>query len=74
MAQRTWSIYGSIFLYLYMGFVCQNVIMQEVKRPWYETQPHVSMDFKVHIDAGKEECFYQYVQEGAAFFVSYDVS
>lgn len=32
------------------------------------------MDYKVHVDAGKEDCYYQYVQQGAAFYVSFQVS
>lgn len=43
-------------------------------RPWYESLPAVAMDYKVHVDAGKEDCYYQYVQPGAAFYVSFQVS
>ncbi|XP_074102547.1 transmembrane emp24 domain-containing protein 5 [Cotesia typhae] len=42
-------------------------------RPWYETLPAVAMDYKVHIDAGKEDCYFQYVNPGATFFVSFQV-
>lgn len=45
----------------------------ETTRPWYETLPAVAMDYKVHIDAGKEDCYYQYVNPGATFFVSFQV-
>lgn len=31
------------------------------------------MDYKVHIDAGKEDCYFQYVQPGATFYASYQV-
>lgn len=41
--------------------------------PWYENLPAVTMDYKVHIDAGKEDCYYQYVQPGATFYASYQV-
>ncbi|CAG9799436.1 unnamed protein product [Chironomus riparius] len=40
---------------------------------WYESLPAVAMDYKVHIDAGKEDCFYQYVASGATFYVSMQV-
>lgn len=30
-------------------------------------------DYKVHIDAGKEDCYWQYVQPGATFYVSFQV-
>lgn len=31
------------------------------------------MDYKVHLDPGKEDCYYQYVQPGATFYASYQV-
>ncbi|KAL1137966.1 hypothetical protein AAG570_009661 [Ranatra chinensis] len=31
------------------------------------------MDYKVHIDPGKEDCYYQYVNPGATFYVSFQV-
>ncbi|XP_037040424.1 transmembrane emp24 domain-containing protein 6 [Bradysia coprophila] len=73
MANSTWHVYGTIFVYLFMCFVCQNVITQSDSRPWYESLPAVAMDYKVHIDAGKEDCYYQYVQPGATFYVSFQV-
>lgn len=42
--------------------------------PWYENLPAVAMDYKVHIDPGKEDCYFQYVQPGATFYVSFQVS
>lgn len=42
--------------------------------PWYEDLPAVAMDYKVHIDPGKEDCYYQYVNPGATFYVSFQVS
>ncbi|PSN39616.1 hypothetical protein C0J52_13807 [Blattella germanica] len=39
--------------------------------PWYENLPAVAMDYKVHIDPGKEDCYYQYVNPGATFYVSF---
>lgn len=45
----------------------------EKDRPWYETLPAVAMDYKVHIDAGKEDCYYQYVQQGSTLYVSFHV-
>lgn len=43
----------------------------ETTEAWYE--PAVAMDYKVHIDAGKEDCYFQYVNPGATFFVSFQV-
>lgn len=42
--------------------------------PWYEDLPAVAMDYKVHIDPGKEDCYFQYVNPGATFYVSFQVS
>lgn len=39
----------------------------------YENLPAVAMDYRVHIDAGKEDCFSQYVNPGATFYVSFQV-
>lgn len=46
----------------------------ETTVPWYENLPAVAMDYKVHIDPGKEDCYFQYVNPGATFYVSFQVS
>ena len=46
----------------------------QVTTPWYENLPAVAMDYKVHIDPGKEDCYFQYVNPGATFYVSFQVS
>uniref|UniRef100_A0A1W7RAL6 Transmembrane emp24 domain-containing protein 6 n=1 Tax=Hadrurus spadix TaxID=141984 RepID=A0A1W7RAL6_9SCOR len=33
----------------------------------------IAFEFKVHVDAGKEECFYQYVYSGSTLFVAFQV-
>lgn len=45
----------------------------ETTVPWYESLPAVAMDYKVHIDPGKEDCYFQYVNPGATFYVSFQV-
>lgn len=40
---------------------------------WLDAAPGVAMEYKVHVDAGKEDCYWQYVHEGATIFVSYQV-
>ncbi|XP_011500769.1 PREDICTED: transmembrane emp24 domain-containing protein 1 [Ceratosolen solmsi marchali] len=45
----------------------------ESSQPWYETLPAVAMDYKVHIDAGKEDCYFQYANPGATFYVNFQV-
>jgi len=39
----------------------------------YENAPGVAMDYKVHIDAGKEDCYYQYVHPGSTLYVAFQV-
>lgn len=50
-----------------------GLVKAETTKPWYETLPTVSMDYKVHIDPGKEDCYFQYVNPGATFYVSFQV-
>ena len=40
---------------------------------WLDAAPGVAMEYKVHVDAAKEDCYYQYVHSGATFYVSYQV-
>lgn len=42
--------------------------------PWYETLPAVAMDYKVIIDPGKEDCYFQFVNPGATFYASAQVT
>jgi len=39
----------------------------------YENAPGIAMDYKVHIDAGKEDCYYQYVHPGSTLYVAFQV-
>jgi p24 family protein gamma-5 len=65
---KSWQFLSfTIFIFI---LICQA---QENTKPWYEALPAVAMDYKVHIDAGKEDCYYQYVQSGATFYVSFQV-
>nr|CAG4644190.1 EOG090X0AV2 [Lepidurus arcticus] len=38
-----------------------------------EASPGIAMEYKVHVDPGKEECYYQSVQAGATIYVSFQV-
>lgn len=49
-------------------------IQPESTVPWYEDLPAVAMDYKVHIDPGKEDCYFQYVNPAATFYVSFQVN
>merc|ERR1711953_557018 len=35
--------------------------------------PGIAMEYKVHVEAGKEDCYWQYVHPGATLYVSYQV-
>ncbi|KAM7357132.1 p24 family member logjam [Cochliomyia hominivorax] len=62
-----------IVLLIFFKILAAQIVSQEVPKPWYENLPAVAMDYKVHIDAGKEDCYHQYVQPGATFYVSFSV-
>lgn len=53
--------------------VLVNFATTDVTEPWYESMPAVAMEYKVHIDAGKEDCYFQFVQAGATFYVGVQV-
>lgn len=75
MAFGTWHIWG-ISLFASLTLLASSSLQNEngeASRPWYETIPAVAMDYKVHLDAGKEDCYYQYVQPGASLYVSFQV-
>ncbi|KAH8302551.1 hypothetical protein KR044_008126 [Drosophila immigrans] len=74
----TWQRERLNLLVPIIAFICcalliQTSSAQEAQQPWYENLPAVAMDYKVHIDAGKEDCYHQYVQAGATFYVSFSV-
>lgn len=81
MAHSTWHIQFTsrttiVFLLIYFVssiFLLDNVSAQIESQPWYEALPAVAMDYKVHLPAGKEDCYYQYVQQGATLYVSFQV-
>lgn len=60
------------FSFIILVFAIVFTIAQ-VTVPWYENLPAVAMDYKVHIDPGKEDCYYQYVNPSATFYVSFQV-
>lgn len=72
MARRTWHAFCVITL-LFTILSLVGDVLSNTAAPWYENLPAVTMDYKVHIDAGKEDCYYQYVQPGATFYASYQV-
>merc|ERR1711971_1406706 len=47
-----------------MGFDSNNPL---------DSAPGIAMEYKVHVEAGKEDCYWQYVHKGATLYVSYQV-
>jgi len=39
----------------------------------FDDAPGIAMDYKIHVDAGKEDCYYQYVHPGATLYVGFQV-
>jgi len=65
------AVFERVFLIFSFSFLA--LVLGQVTVPWYESLPAVAMDYKVHIDPGKEDCYYQYVNPGATFYVSFQV-
>merc|ERR1712129_505159 len=40
---------------------------------WLDSAPGIAMEYKVHVQAGKEDCYWQFVHTGATLYVSYQV-
>nr|CAG4641093.1 EOG090X0AV2 [Eulimnadia texana] len=57
-----------ILLQAYLTYVSCETFTEEV-----QASPGVAMEYKVHVDPGKEECYYQHVQQGATIYVSFQV-
>nr|CAG4652058.1 EOG090X0AV2 [Triops cancriformis] len=55
---------------------CQAVPSEEPSNEHWnnlEASPGIAMEYKVHVDPGREECYYQSVQPGATIYVSFQV-
>jgi len=35
--------------------------------------PAIALDYKIHVDAGREDCYYQYIRTGSAVYVQFQV-
>jgi hypothetical protein len=69
------AVWYATLIVVVSTFLCFLQICDgETTVPWYESLPAVAMDYKVHIDPGKEDCYFQYVNPGATFYVSFQVS
>ncbi|KAG5896391.1 hypothetical protein JTB14_009596 [Gonioctena quinquepunctata] len=64
----------TVQIFFILSFLKSSSLQQApLTVPWYENLPAVAMDYKVHIDPGKEDCYFQYVNPGATFYVSFQV-
>lgn len=39
----------------------------------FENAPGIAMEYKIHVDAGKEDCYWQYVHPKATIYVNMQV-
>lgn len=68
------SVNMKSWLLLLLTFILFLDFSVEEEANWFENLPAVAMDYKVHIDPGKEDCYFQYVNPGATFYASFQVS
>lgn len=68
LTSATWTFYVIFSLVSFLLF-----ITFPVTNGIFENAPGIAMDYKVHIDAGKEDCYYQYVHPGATLYVAFQV-
>ncbi|KAL7647986.1 UNVERIFIED_CONTAM: hypothetical protein RMT77_001602 [Armadillidium vulgare] len=60
------------YLFLLSYFALYSNVLSEAD--WlYDNAPGIAMEYKVHIDPGKEDCYWQYVHPGAAIYVNMQV-
>lgn len=57
---------------LVQAFVLLSISIQLITGI-FENAPGIAMDYKVHVDAGKEDCYYQYVHPGSTLYVAFQV-
>lgn len=62
-----------IWTILIIGFILIHLLEANSDIETDGGLPGISFEFKVHVDAGKEHCFYQYVEPSANLFVAFQV-
>ncbi|XP_033342854.1 transmembrane emp24 domain-containing protein 6 [Megalopta genalis] len=50
-----------------------GLVNSSLSASWNEPLPLVIANYKVHVDAGKEDCYFQYASVGADFYVHFQV-
>ncbi|KAF2357287.1 GOLD domain [Trinorchestia longiramus] len=61
------------FYSILLGIVTFALISDSSESDWTESSPGIAMDYRIHIDAGKEDCYYQHVHSGSTIFTSVNV-
>lgn len=58
----------------YVVFFLLSAVSSSQTGDWvFENAPGIAMEYKIHIDAGKEDCYYQNVHPGATIYVNMQV-
>jgi len=68
MAHLNFS-WTTIFVIFLLNFLSHGLSYTEVNVGY----PARTMDYKIHVDAGKEDCVFQYAHAGAVFYVDFHV-
>ena len=64
-----------ILIQLLIGFLYFQYVRLEEEGIWgFDDAPGIAMEYKIHIDAGKEDCYWQYVHHGATIYINMQVS
>lgn len=58
------------FIFIFAALFIQNDVFVSSD---FSSYPAVVMDYKVRVDAGKEDCYFQFVNPGATFYASFQV-
>ncbi|XP_023210149.1 transmembrane emp24 domain-containing protein 6-like [Centruroides sculpturatus] len=67
MATATSSVTSVVLLLLFVFSVCDGDTYT------FDKDLGIAFEFKVHVDAGREECFYQFIHAGSTLFVAFQV-
>lgn len=62
-----------IIPYVFIPLVLCSIVNCESFVNDFEDKLGVAYEFKVHVDAGREDCFYQNVEQGASLYVAFQV-
>ena len=68
---RLTSLVAIVFICLLLGTRLLNA--ESYSAANFEDKLGIAYEFKIHIDAGREDCFYQYIQQGSSLYVAFQV-